>query len=199
MLALQPFIAYVDKRLHQGEAIFGCADDLVTITCHPETLSVLQSAFRYLSRVSGLTLSFAKVNLIPLARRPSDENAESFLELLRRIAPDFAQGQVCYSLTYLGFILGPLAAGQKWKQQLRKYHSRLKQIIDCQEAASATLRAYKSMVEPVLGYVGQLEATPDTAMRRSDLCTFQKLLKHSDVRLSVPPRVICPKLVIQAK
>ena len=156
VIALQPFLAFVASRLRHDELICACADDLLTVVRCAASLKLLDRAFRYLEKVSGLTLNSSKLQFIPLTRTCNLHTIEIFRDWLVRCAPAFALGQIGYTLVYLGFDMGPRALAYKWKKQMESWKQRSNEIISYSVAASATIRAYNFLAALVRSYVSQL-------------------------------------------
>ena len=103
---------------------------------------MLDRAFAYLQRVSGLTLNMNKVVFIPLVRTPSAHNCELLRDWLCNHVVRFASCTVAYSVTYLGFIIGPCTSHEKWNTQIDSLRFRADLLVSRNQVLSGNAHAY---------------------------------------------------------
>ena len=157
VLALQPFLAIVRSRLRPNELICACAKDLLSVVRSLDSLIFLHRAFLFLRRISGLALNVKKLQFIPLVQRLTLTTCDELRMILEIHASDFASAEIGYTLTYLGFDIGPRATSCKWISQLEKHYQGSLQIIGFKQVAGTAPRAYRICALSVFSYVSQLE------------------------------------------
>ena len=156
------------QRLHPEITIRAFADDIAVVA--PDVLACLPcltQVFAEAARVAGLHLNIPKCVLIPLWQ----VDGGLLNRDIARLFPQWASLKIDDKGTYLGFVIGPGAKTDSWSKPLRKYMDSAKLWGGKGMGAQYASLAYSTYTLPILSYIAQLCAPPETAFA----CEWQAL------------------------
>ena len=132
---------------------------------------ILAKIFADFGSMSNLHLNLNKTVIIPLFPQPALATVK---KTLTRLIPNWSAVQFAYSARYLGFILGPGADDQSWKDPTNKFLQRAQAWSDRQIGLHCTLTCYNVFALPVLTYIAQLLAPPQQTLQ-AESTALQKI------------------------
>jgi len=163
--------------------ILACADDIAAAMRHLWALKQVFAIFQEFQQVSGLCLHPGKCVLVLTSVKVNPETVGVVRNWLSQNIPAWEAMNISNVGTYLGIALGPDSRDVLWKDALRKFHCRVKDINRCKLPPLFAIRAYNAKVATVLGYIGQFAAPPE-GLVKIELGATNSILRFATNSLS---------------
>ena len=104
--------------------------------------------FRYLSRVSGLTLNTNKLRFIMITSKRSLQVTETFRNRLLTKSRNFASTSFGYNFKHLGIYLAPEPLHLNWTNQIATFYQRVAAVAIAVCAALIVFPMHSSRISP---------------------------------------------------
>ena len=128
------------------------------------------ASFRAAEALAGLSLTYTKCKIIPLAAMCTPELVEEMKEWLLASIPSWATMSIVPIGEYLGIMMGPAVDRNcLWQKAGAKYIHRVRELAHVQAPVHLSTTIYNLRIITVLGYIMQLAPLPQCLLRRERL------------------------------
>lgn len=188
MLSFEVLLGLLSQTARGVDLVKAFAGDVGAISSLVAALRGIPQALEVMRKASELEPAPTKTQLVLLApRRP--ELVVRAEAAMASLAVTWCSMRLRTSATYLGAVVGPSAGAECWTAPLKKWRTRIDQMLPAPVPATPRLTQYRLRALPVLAYTAQLRAPPE-ALRRLERAALERLLKmpHN----AVPTAVLAP-------